>query len=185
MGDLVIGLMGQSGSGKTTIAKELEKRGYKIVHSYTTREPRESNEWGHTFIEDDLELTEEDIEGTPSVIAWSRYNENLYWAEINQIKDKGISIYIIDPLGFLRMKKIEKSREFNSLGIYLSASDMTRAERMQKDGREKAEILERLEFDKSMFDIVMTDYVINAEGDILTIADKIERIINFRYLNIV
>ena len=33
-------LMGPSGSGKTTTCKELEKRGFTIVPTYTTRKPR-------------------------------------------------------------------------------------------------------------------------------------------------
>lgn len=49
--DKLILLVGPSGSGKTTIAKELEKEGYNIIHSYTTRKPREPNEWGHTFVD--------------------------------------------------------------------------------------------------------------------------------------
>ena len=49
--DKIICLVGCSGSGKTTLAKELEGKGYNIIHSYTTRQPRYENEWGHTFID--------------------------------------------------------------------------------------------------------------------------------------
>ena len=49
--DKIVCLVGPSGSGKTTIAKELEMMDYNIIHSYTTRKPREPNEWGHTFVD--------------------------------------------------------------------------------------------------------------------------------------
>ena len=51
MRDKLILLVGASGSGKTTIAKELEQKGFNVIHSYTTREPRKPNEWGHIFID--------------------------------------------------------------------------------------------------------------------------------------
>ena len=43
-------LIGESGSGKDTIAKELSKLGYKQVISYTTRPPRYTGEDTHIFI---------------------------------------------------------------------------------------------------------------------------------------
>ena len=49
--DKIVCLMGASGSGKTTIAKELEKEEYNVIQSYTTRPPRESGEWGHAFVD--------------------------------------------------------------------------------------------------------------------------------------
>lgn len=36
-------ITGQSGSGKTTTAKALNQQGYKIIPTYTTREPREDD----------------------------------------------------------------------------------------------------------------------------------------------
>ena len=37
-------LIGESGSGKTTILKELEKIGYNRIKDYTTREKREGED---------------------------------------------------------------------------------------------------------------------------------------------
>ena len=48
----IILLAGQSGSGKTSIGRELAKNEdkYNFVHSYTDRQMRETNEYGHTFV---------------------------------------------------------------------------------------------------------------------------------------
>ena len=47
--NVIVCLIGPSGSGKTTIARMLEAE-YNVIHSYTTRPPREPGEWGHNFI---------------------------------------------------------------------------------------------------------------------------------------
>ena len=47
-------IVGQSGSGKTTIVNTLEEKyGLKSIQSYTTRPKRSENETGHTFISDE------------------------------------------------------------------------------------------------------------------------------------
>jgi Guanylate kinase len=46
----IICISGESGSGKTTIAELLEKRGYNYIESYTTRPMRFQDEEGHIFV---------------------------------------------------------------------------------------------------------------------------------------
>lgn len=51
--NLMLLLTGKSGSGKTTIADELERQfGLKVLKSYTTRPPR-ANDTSHTFVSDE------------------------------------------------------------------------------------------------------------------------------------
>lgn len=49
----VLLLVGKSGSGKTEIANQFRQRGYDVLQSYTTRKPRNENEWGHLFCSED------------------------------------------------------------------------------------------------------------------------------------
>ena len=57
MASKIIVLVGASGSGKTTIGKELEELGVRSLLSFTTREPREGeyNMVDYRFI-GDIEL---------------------------------------------------------------------------------------------------------------------------------
>ena len=51
MSKVLLVLLGESGTGKTTIANELRnKYNMKVLQSYTTRPKRDENEDGHTFV---------------------------------------------------------------------------------------------------------------------------------------
>ena len=53
-GNTIYLIVGRSGSGKTTIAEELERKyGLKSIQSYTTRPKRSDNETGHIFVSDE------------------------------------------------------------------------------------------------------------------------------------
>ena len=69
----IILLAGQSGSGKTSVGRELAKNEdkYNFVHSYTDRQMRETNEYGHTFVDSkemDSLLKRDDIKDVCSKI---------------------------------------------------------------------------------------------------------------------
>lgn len=90
MGHLYL-FVGDSGSGKTTIANELEKRGLSVVSSYTTRPPRHENEKGHIFIsEKELEV----LKANEEIVAETTYNGNWYGATKRQVDAS--DIYIIN-----------------------------------------------------------------------------------------
>lgn len=155
--DRLVLLVGPSGSGKTTIAKELEKEGYNIIHSYTTRPPREPDEWGHTFIP---QLTDrkisyighsglgilniegymeyEDEFGKKAEIPYIYYNSEViahkelygehYWATKEQYQGKGTSIYVVDPSGAEQVRQNVKDAEI--ITIYLTADESIRYQRI-------------------------------------------------------
>lgn len=127
--DRIINIVGASGTGKTTIAKELEKEGFNIIHSFTTRKPRCKDEWGHTFLENwkPVFLKRHDCKDkliafenkhTPkdedykfihkdSMIAYfNDYDKrDCYFATKEQYQGKGTSIYIVDPDGAEQVKR--------------------------------------------------------------------------------
>lgn len=143
MQDKIICLVGASGSGKTTIAKELEKLGYSIIHSYTNREEREPNEWGHTFIvnsrfEGILGIVgnisnKEQVRFLPSqmIAFFNNYEKDeMYFATYEQYQGKGTSIYIVDPEGTEMVKKNVKDAEV--ITIFLMVDKSIRRERLAK-----------------------------------------------------
>ena len=103
----VINLVGASGSGKTSIARELEKQGHNVIQSYTTRAARHEGEWGHTFIKGKLSDNGKDIISGSGIFSRSNmiayfnsYNSgNHYFATDDQVVRTKTNIYIVDPEG--------------------------------------------------------------------------------------
>lgn len=165
--DKIILLIGGSGSGKTTIAKELEELGYNIIDSYTTREPREPNEWGHIFVK-------KVPKDKSKMIAYFKGYEHSYWATKSQYQGKGTSIYVIDPKGALECKG--KVQDAEVISIFLDTPATIRAKRMVSE-RSPTETIERLRGDRIIFKDVVADYTINGARDIQELVMEIVEII--------
>ncbi|KNF08934.1 putative guanylate kinase [Gottschalkia purinilytica] len=167
--DKIICLIGASASGKTTLAKELEKVGYNMIHSYTTRKPRYEDEWGHIFVDTEYYLKE----SKENIIAYNELYNHQYWATKQQYSNKGISIYVIDPQGAKELKDTIKDAEI--ISIFLSADEITRKTRMLAEDRN--DFFKRIEKDKKLFNLVKTDYVIDANRNIKEILDDVLSVI--------
>ena len=93
----IILLAGASGSGKTTIAKELCKDNrYNFISSYTDRPMREKNEFGHIFVKAnymDIILDNENI------VAQTKISEYRYCSTEEQFDEDKINVYIVDSFG--------------------------------------------------------------------------------------
>jgi guanylate kinase len=165
--DIIICLIGQSGSGKTTIAKELEKIGYYILQSYTTREPRSENEWGHTFVDH--------YSPTDDIIAYTYFNGYHYWATKEQCLGKGYCFYIIDPAGVEFLKK--KCTNILNFSIFLMVDSNIRLNRLiERDGLEKG--INRFTSDINNFNCSLTDYVLDCNiGTPAMIAKRISKLL--------
>ncbi|WP_432408544.1 guanylate kinase [Wukongibacter sp. M2B1] len=179
--DRIVCLVGESGSGKTTIAKELEKKGYNIIKSYTTRPPRKPDEWGHIFVtKEDYSNAIIDDAYDGNMIAYTYIEGHHYWALENQYKNKGISIYIIDPRGVKNLRERLLHKDFEGevdvMGIYLKADDLIRFNRVSiEHGKKKAE--KRLARDNGKFDVIECDYAVDANRLIEEVLQNVIEII--------
>lgn len=189
--DKLICLVGKSGSGKSTVA---EKLGYNVVDSYTTRKPRFEGEKGHIFIPDWKPVIETSYEGQDiftgmegkqiedyidiyDMIAFEEVYEGVYYfATREQIKNKGVSIYIVDPKGAEQVMK--NVTDIPVHVIYLYSTKNIRRCRMEKQGRHPSEIADRLTNDDKVFRGMYWDSIVNADRPMEEVVEDVRMIID-------
>lgn len=162
----IICISGESGSGKTTIAELLEKRGYNYIESYTTRPMRFQDEEGHIFV--DMDKYNEDKK-SGNMVAETFFNGNYYWTLKEQYESGEKSVCVMDARGSDDLKQ----KELNCLCIFLKCDEKTRKNRMylRKYGYKINNILDfeienRIEHDRDEFKIVRCDYVVDSNRSI-------------------
>lgn len=167
--DVLVLLVGPSGSGKTTLAKMLEAEGFNVIKSYTTREPREAEEWGHTFV-DKVTINHGEM------IAYKQLYGDSYWATKAQYKGKGTSIYVVDPDGAGQV--ISNVKDAKVITIFLRVDEDTRRVRMLSDeNRRGTLIVDRIRADFKIFEVCKCDYAIDANQYPLRVLNIICKII--------
>lgn len=154
--DKIICLVGESGSGKTTICKALEKEGYNVIKSYTTREPRTTNEYVHIFLDDMKDFNEATKEG---MIAYTYFDGAHYLATKEQYQNKGVSLYTIDVQGIETLKRIVKDAEI--LVIYLKTDVSIRYDRLFDRYKDGDKAINRIEHDTEAFKLIECNYVVD------------------------
>lgn len=137
-------LAGPSGSGKSSVARELTQRyGLKEVWSYTERPPRFDGEPGHIFV------TPEQFDAAGKMCAFTLYDGYRYGVPESAIEEN--DIYVIDPAGIRYMwERYSGSKEVVVIAIY--APQEERAERMLERGDTPEAVKERLQFDVKEFE---------------------------------
>ncbi|MDP4143890.1 MAG: AAA family ATPase [Bacillota bacterium] len=147
-------IIGQSGSGKSTICESLEKKyGYKLLRSYTTRKPRYEGEEGHIFI------TKEKYELDKSagrVIAHVYYDNNHYYTTRDILKQS--DLYIVEKAGVEYLKK--EINDIKFIVILITAEEKLRIHRMKNRGNNDEEIASRIQRDKNLFKDISYNYII-------------------------
>ena len=140
-------IIGESGTGKTTIAETLCKRhNLTELNSYTTRPQRYPDERGHTFV---TGLTFDQIkEQFPERVAETIFDGNMYWATRQQIDES--DLYVIDPYGVGTLKANYHGWK-NIRVIYLKCPKFERVRRMRKRGDTDEQIEARIKHDEAAF----------------------------------
>ena len=142
MKDKILCIIGRSGSGKTTIAEELEKRGFVAVQSYTTRKPRFEGERGHTFVSD------EEFNKLKNILAYNEYNGARYCTTMFQIDNSDVYVVDIPGLKMLREKYHGLKR---IVAVGLMVSEGVARDRMLSRGDSDEKVKSRISEDNTAF----------------------------------
>lgn len=125
----IICIMGKSGSGKTTLIENLLKKDWKYtaIESYTTRAPREPNEWGHIFVDNEFYETHKD-----RAIAMYHSNHGYHsWITDDCFFDEFINLFAIDSKEFVKFSS-KHNNDYEIFGIYLDLDEEERKNRLEK-----------------------------------------------------
>lgn len=186
----LICIVGASGSGKTTIAREISKRhGIDIILGYTTRKPEfrngrmEENGVDYYFYNElpfGITISENTFE-------WTNYKDNYYWTENYQYNFEGTKLIIVETEG---LKALREKFDGELIVIYLVTDKFIRRDRMAKregytnftdvaidNSKLEDKICKRLNHDSKAFKTVQCDYAISNNGDMEETIKEIERII--------
>lgn len=143
----MIVLIGESASGKTTLEKELSKRGYDRIVSYTTRPIRErDNEVDgvdYHFISEKQFLS---LMRTGFFAECTNYNDWYYGIAKEDCLDN--SVVVVEPYGFRQLQKLEG---LNIQSFYIKTSWQTRLKRMIDRGDNLMEMFRRVVSDMGVF----------------------------------
>ena len=151
-------IVGRSGTGKTTLAEELERLyGYKSIESYTTRPQRFEGETGHIFV------SPEEFRALGKMSAYTLYNGHEYGATPAQIDEN--DLYVIDIPGVKSLKQRYQGKKGIVVFGLIADEDIVR-ERMKKRGDSDEKIKERLCRDVKAFQSlgVIADYLFDVKG---------------------
>jgi guanylate kinase len=158
-------LIGASAAGKSTIEKELVKKGYTNIISYTSRPIRscEINHKDYHFIYKE-EFIEKNKKGffAESTI----YNDWFYGIAKEDIQSD--AIVVVEPRGFRQLKKLSKENNIPLLSFFIEAPERVRLKRMVDRGDNLMEVFRRIFSDQGVFQGIEdeVDHIINNDRPI-------------------
>jgi guanylate kinase len=156
----MICILGCSAAGKTTCEKELEKRGYKRIISYTTRPIRanEIQDKDYHYVSDEKFL---EMLNSGQLAENTNYRNWHYGIAKEDCLDDRIAV--IEVFGYLMLKK---NPNLNIKSFYLKVSERERMIRMAKRGDDINEIIRRLYADQGSFACIedLVDFIIVNEN---------------------
>lgn len=153
---MIVALLGASGSGKSTIEKELSTYyGFNKIISYTTRKPREGEENGkdYWFVDND---TFKEVLSRNLFAEYDEYSQNRLYGTLKSDYLDGDKVVVLTPNGFRQLKNNLPNE--NIVTILVEANLGTRIKRyIDRCGidkfnfDDKNEISARVERDYGMF----------------------------------
>ena len=149
MSTFIFLIVGCSGSGKTSITEQLEKRyGLKSIQSYTTRPKRYDDETGHTFV------SNEEFDKLADMVGYTEFAGNRYCATAEQVENN--NLYVVDPKGVDFFMKAYNGSKTPKV-IFINSDLTTRYERMKSRAEENGSTY--MEAVKSSLERITNDVV--------------------------
>lgn len=147
----MICLVGPSGSGKTTLANIASKElNISTLCSYTTRPKRENEVNGidHFFVSKDKMPTKD------KMLAYTKFGDYEYWANIEQIPTDKPIIYVIDEKGLMMLLE-EWGDKYDIVSILIKRDRKLIIETVGKErvNRDKS----RVKIDENSYDAVISN----------------------------
>lgn len=180
-------LIGKTGAGKTSIAKELEKLGYPRLITDTTRPMREGEKDGvdYNFIDIEQFLLNVRMKHYAEYTYFNtKFGRWYYGSKISSYDETGDKCIVLTPDGARSVLAMTNSRD-DILIVYIKVRPETLSERLRKRGDDPQEARRRLLADEMDFvgaenlaDLVLLE-VLNPEAAAKFIVEKVkERVKN-------
>ena len=147
----MIVLIGESGSGKTTILNELVKRGYKKAINHRTRPIREDEEENPEYIfvnKDEFN----NMWDNGKLLQRAEFDNEYYGMSVESLKDDVVCIQIADSIKDVKTRAYElgfNEKNITCFYIYVPAEERTK--RMLSRGDSIDSIQKRLKIDNEKF----------------------------------
>lgn len=143
-------LIGESGSGKTTILNELEKRGFKKAINHTTRPKRNEGETAeYNFI------TKEEFEKMWSegkLLQRAEFDGEYYGISTDSLNEDVACIQIVDSIADVKQRAKQLGLgDMKIVSFYIHVPPEERTKRMLSRGDSLESIQKRLEIDSAKF----------------------------------
>lgn len=177
---MLIGICGKSGTGKSTLAKEIENLGYNKVVTDTTRPPRPGEEHGvDYYFDSDKDFNE--LYAEKQFIETSQYNTVKgvwrYGTTIGALDDAGDkAVIVLNPDGVKAFKK----KKINIKIVLVETDENTILDRLCERGDNPQEVIRRMNADEDDFADIgkYVDYTVKNENgtDIKELAQEIVKL---------
>ena len=156
----MIVLIGESGSGKSTIESALVNMGYTKAISLTTRPIRPGEIDGESYYFRDIEYLQ-NLRSEGKIAEWIEYLGNVY--ALTKEECMKADVVVVEPNGLKQLQEIEG---LNLEVVYLKCSEEVREARMRSRGDNKDSIQKRLDNDREHFSGLseISDIVINVDN---------------------
>lgn len=144
-------LIGESGSGKTTILNKLVELGFEKAINHTTRKPRENEENTKEY----KFVSKEDFNkmwDNGELLQRAEFNNEYYGISTNSLKDNVVCISIVDSVKDIKNRAKELNiNNVKIITIYVYVNEQERIKRMKARGDSDESIQTRLIIDKEKF----------------------------------